>query len=87
MAAISVMAGRFELGVRMVSPNICGFHTSIPILAIGHRVAWQASHKGHLPKSPARVFDKVELWPQFPDEREDVGIHFVTKLCIVTDGV
>lgn len=86
MARITVLAHRLESWIRMISPNICGLHSVITILTIGHGVSWQVLHPCHLSHSTARILYEVELWIKFFDKLQNVLINRITKFAYSLTG-
>lgn len=87
MARITVFAHRFEVWIRVIRPNVCGLHSCIAILAIGHCVSWKPLHPCHLPHSTSGIFDKVELWFQLLYQIQDMLIYLVTELCVIAHRI
>lgn len=83
VAWISVVARRFELRIRMVRPYICRLHSLVTILAICHRVTWQAVHEVHLPQPAPWVFNKPVFGRKRKNKAKNVLIDFITKLRII----
>lgn len=85
MARVAVLASGFELGVRMVCPDVCGFHSCLAVLAVGDGVARKTLHEVHLPHTAAGIFDKPESGVDFLDEVYNVGIDGVALSGVVCD--
>lgn len=85
MAWVAVLAGRFELGIRMVCPDVCGFHSCFAVMAVGDGIARKTLHEVHLPHTAAGIFDKPISWGNFLDEVYNVGIDGVALFGVVRD--
>lgn len=89
MAGITVMAGRSELWVWMVRPDVRGFHPLFAILTVGYGISRHKprslpiKHEIHLAKGSTGVLNEEIVRFQSLDQLKNMGVGIITELSII----
>ena len=90
MAGIAVMAGRSELRIRVVRPDIGRFHPLFAILTVGYGISCHKpgslpiQHEIHLAKGSTGILDEEISGFQFLDQLKDMVVRIIAESGIIS---